>query len=187
MSTFSRAVAATALTLAAASGVTTLASAAPMHTAHRSPIVHVQPLPEPMAMFTTPVIRDEFPRVRHGIAHRPVFIKLTRIESIASPVENSAALADFDDDLGIAVTAGSLVGTGIGAMVGCVGVGAAATPETIGALTIPACLVGAAAVAPIGAIIGTLIAGGPTLLIAGGNYLGTLLSAPGTSVYAVHH
>ncbi|QII07927.1 ammonium transporter [Rhodococcoides fascians A25f] len=95
--------------------------------------------------------------------------------TVASPEENLAAQQNFASQLGIATAVGGLTGTAIGVGVGFLaglplaGVG--------GVVTIPIA-------ATVGGIIGTIVAGGPTLVVAGIDLINTLNAAPGTTVYA---
>jgi hypothetical protein len=91
---------------------------------------------------------------------------------VASREENDRAFAQFGTQVGIAVTVGSLVGTIAGAGIGC-------------ALTIPAgCLPGMVTGAGIGGVLGTIVAGGPTLGVSAYQLWETYNAAPGTSIYA---
>ena len=94
--------------------------------------------------------------------------------TVASPEENFAAQENFQSQLGLATAIGGFTGTAIGAVVGFIS-GGAITPAVLA--TIPT-------FAAVGGIIGTIIAGGPTLVVAGIELLNTLNAAPGTSVYA---
>lgn len=93
---------------------------------------------------------------------------------VASTEENLVAQQTFVTQLGIASAIGGFTGTAIGAIAGAI----------IGAPT----LAGVIATIPIGAgvggVIGTIVAGGPTLVIAGIDLINTLNAAPGTSKYA---
>nr|WP_238559022.1 hypothetical protein [Rhodococcus rhodnii] len=91
---------------------------------------------------------------------------------VASRQENDRALAAFGTQVGIATTVGGLAGTALGAGIGCV-------------VTLPAgCVAGAVTGAGIGGVVGTIVAGGPTLIVSGIQLAETLNAAPGTSPYA---
>ncbi|MGU3432683.1 ammonium transporter [Actinomycetes bacterium M1A6_2h] len=96
--------------------------------------------------------------------------------NVASPDENLKAQQAFTSQLGLATAVGGLTGTIIGAGIGCI---AGGTP-----LVLPTCLAGAVTGAGIGGVVGTIAAGGPTLVIAGIDYLNTLNAAPGTTQWA---
>ncbi|OZD01834.1 hypothetical protein CH275_18755 [Rhodococcus sp. 06-235-1A] len=92
--------------------------------------------------------------------------------TVASPEENLAAQQNFSSQLGIATAIGGLTGTAIGAAIGCV-------------VTLTAgCLPGLVTGAGVGGVIGTITAGGPTLVVAGIDLINTLNAAPGTTVWA---
>ncbi|MBF6298573.1 ammonium transporter [Nocardia amamiensis] len=92
---------------------------------------------------------------------------------VASPQENQQAMDAFLSQFGIATAVGGFIGTIVGALVGLTGI--------IGGPTVIASVIAGAGV---GAIIGTIIAGGPTLIVAGIDLLGTLNAAPGTTKWA---
>ncbi|KLL97077.1 hypothetical protein NJ76_10160 [Rhodococcus sp. IITR03] len=110
------------------------------------------------------------PEDKVGASLTPVALKLT---DVASPDENLKAQQNFTSQLGIATAVGGLAGTIIGAVVG--GLGLLGGP--VGLASIP---LGAT----VGGIIGTIVAGGPTLAIAGIGLIQTLAAPPGTTVYA---
>ncbi|QHG82245.1 ammonium transporter [Rhodococcus rhodochrous] len=110
------------------------------------------------------------PEDKVGASLTPVALKLT---DVASPDENLKAQQNFASQLGIATAVGGLAGTIIGAVVG--GLGLLGGP--VGLASIP---LGAT----VGGIIGTIVAGGPTLAIAGIGLIQTLAAPPGTTVYA---
>ncbi|MDC3727428.1 MULTISPECIES: ammonium transporter [Rhodococcus] len=110
------------------------------------------------------------PEDKVGASLTPVALKLT---DVASPDENLKAQQNFASQLGIATAVGGLAGTIIGAVVG--GLGLLGGP--VGLASIP---LGAT----VGGIIGTIVAGGPTLAIAGIGLIQTLVAPPGTTVYA---
>ncbi|MEK8073359.1 ammonium transporter [Rhodococcoides navarretei] len=93
--------------------------------------------------------------------------------TVASPEENLKAQQNFSSQLGIATAIGGLTGTIIGAGLGLIGI-------IGGPAVIPAVVTGAG----IGGIVGTIIAGGPTLVVAGIDLINTLNAAPGTTVWA---
>lgn len=99
---------------------------------------------------------------------RPVAVK-----PVASPKENLLAQQTFASQFGIATAIGALIGTAVGALVGLTGI--------VGGPTVVASVVAGAA---IGGVIGTLVVGGPTLIIAGIDLINTLMAAPGTTKYA---
>ncbi|MBF6334171.1 ammonium transporter [Nocardia transvalensis] len=90
---------------------------------------------------------------------------------VASLAENQRAMDAFASQFGIATAIGGFIGTAIGAVVGGI-IGLAGGP-----LDLAAIVVGAA----IGGIIGTLVVGGPTLIIAGIDLINTLAAPPGTT------
>ncbi|AWZ26439.1 ammonium transporter [Rhodococcus pyridinivorans] len=110
------------------------------------------------------------PEDKVGASLTPVALKLT---DVASPDENLKAQQNFASQLGIATAVGGLAGTIIGAVVG--GLGLLGGP--VGLASIP---LGAG----IGGVIGTIVAGGPTLIVAGIGLIQTLAAPPGTTVYA---
>ncbi|MFI6046200.1 ammonium transporter [Nocardia sp. NPDC051321] len=89
---------------------------------------------------------------------------------IASPFENQRAQDSFLSQFGIATAIGGFIGTIIGALVGLTGI--------LGGPTVIASVLAGAAV---GGIIGTIVAGGPTLIVAGIDLISTLTAAPGTT------
>ncbi|WP_405167367.1 ammonium transporter [Nocardia sp. NBC_01499] len=89
---------------------------------------------------------------------------------IASPYENQRAQDAFLSQFGIATAVGGFIGTVIGAAVGLTGI--------LGGPTVIASVLAGAAV---GGIIGTIVAGGPTLIVAGIDLINTLTAAPGTT------
>lgn len=92
---------------------------------------------------------------------------------VASTEENLIAQQTFATQLGIATAIGGFTGTVIGAIAG--GLGFLGGP--VGLASVP---LGAT----VGGIIGTIIAGGPTLVVAGIDLINTLQAAPGTSKFA---
>ena len=96
-------------------------------------------------------------------------------QNVASPAENLKAEQAFQSQLALASAVGGLTGTIIGAVAGAVlGLPLLGAGSVI---TIP--IAGAA-----GGFIGTLVAGGPTLVVAGLDLLNTYNSAPGTTKFA---
>ncbi|MEC3955195.1 ammonium transporter [Nocardia sp. CDC153] len=95
------------------------------------------------------------------------------LHPVASLNENQRAMNAFSSQFGIATAIGSFVGLAIGAAVGAIGFLGGA----FGLATVPVA-------AGIGAIIGTLVVGGPALLIAGIDLISTLTGAPGTTKWA---
>lgn len=114
----------------------------------------------------TPVAPED--KVARGLT--PVSLKLS---DVASPEENLKAQQNFSSQLAIATAVGGLTGTVIGALVG-----------GLGFLGGPAGLASVPLGAGIGGVIGTIVAGGPTLVIAGIGLIQTLTAPPGTTQYA---
>ncbi|MFE1596204.1 ammonium transporter [Nocardia sp. NPDC058705] len=132
-------------------------------------------------------VRDgafEYP-LPHSIREDSTVLELTAVKDVAaarpnltpvaSPAENSAAQANFASTFGLATAVGSFVGMGIGAVIGLV-IGAAAG----GVGAIPGLITGAS----VGGVIGTLVVGGPTLIIAGMDLINTYTAPPGTTQWA---
>ncbi|WP_040833338.1 hypothetical protein [Nocardia brevicatena] len=94
---------------------------------------------------------------------------------VASPLENQRAQNDFLSQFGLATAVGGFIGLALGGVIGLL-VGAAA--GGVGAL--PGVVLGAS----IGSIIGTIVAGGPTLVVAGIELINTLNAPPGTTKWA---
>ena len=92
---------------------------------------------------------------------------------VASPDENLKAQQTFSSQLGIATAIRGLTGTIIGAALGLIGI--------VGGPTVIASVITGAG---IGGVVGTIIAGGPTLVIAGIDLIGTLTAPPGTTKFA---
>ncbi|WP_067671339.1 hypothetical protein [Nocardia miyunensis] len=96
-------------------------------------------------------------------------------KDIASPQEDNAAMTDFATKFGLATGIGSFVGMAIGAVVGCIfglplfGVG---------------CLAGIPVGATLGGVIGTIAAGGPTLVAAGMDLINTMQKPAGKTKWA---
>ncbi|MBY6708539.1 ammonium transporter [Rhodococcus sp. BP-241] len=95
--------------------------------------------------------------------------------TVASPAENTAAEQSFASQLGLATSIGGLTGTIVGAVIGGI----------IGAPTIAGVLATIPTGAAVGGVIGTIVAGGPTLVVAGIDLLNTYNAAPGTSKFAL--
>ncbi|MFE5290250.1 ammonium transporter [Nocardia sp. NPDC056611] len=95
------------------------------------------------------------------------------LHPVASLTENQLAMQAFASQFGIATAIGSFVGLALGAAVGLIGF--AGGPA--GLATVPVA-------ATVGAIIGTLVVGGPALVIAGVDLISTLTAAPGTTKWA---
>jgi hypothetical protein len=89
---------------------------------------------------------------------------------VASALENERALDAFNTQLSVATGIGTLLGTALGAVAGLVGI--------IGGVTVVASVITGAT---LGGIIGTLVVGGPALLIAGIDLAGTFIAPPGTT------
>ncbi|WP_433713356.1 ammonium transporter [Nocardia sp. CA-084685] len=89
---------------------------------------------------------------------------------VASARENLRAQDNFLSQFGIATAIGGFIGTVIGALVGLTGI--------VGGPTVIASVLAGAG---IGGIIGTLVVGGPALIIAGIDLLDTLSAPPGTT------
>lgn len=99
----------------------------------------------------------------------PIGIEPTALEqNVASPDENLKAQNNFASQLGLATAVGGLAGTIVGAVVG--------------GLLVPG--IGLVPGAGAGGVIGTVIVGGPTLVIAGVDFVNTLLAPPGTTQWA---
>ncbi|SNT31349.1 hypothetical protein [Rhodococcoides kyotonense] len=92
---------------------------------------------------------------------------------VASPDENLKAQQTFASQLGLATAIGGFTGTAIG-----FGIGA------IGFLGGPVALATIPTFAAIGGIVGTIVAGGPTLVVAGIDLINTLNAPPGTTKFA---
>lgn len=94
------------------------------------------------------------------------------LKPVASTQENNAALDNFSKITGAAATGGGLVGTGVGAVIGCI-------------VTLPVCLPGLVTGAGIGGVVGTLAFGGPALVATGVDLAQTYMAEPGTTHWAV--
>ncbi|MEU7630944.1 ammonium transporter [Nocardia sp. NPDC049220] len=89
---------------------------------------------------------------------------------VASPFENQQAMNAFQSQFGIATAIGGFIGTVLGGLVG-----------LIFLITGPGVIASVLAGAGIGAIIGTIAVGGPTLIVAGIDLVNTLNAPPGTT------
>ncbi|MFZ2175791.1 MAG: ammonium transporter [Rhodococcus sp. (in: high G+C Gram-positive bacteria)] len=95
------------------------------------------------------------------------------LHDVASVEENTRAQTNFAQQLGMATAVGGLAGTVIGGTIGLVGL-----------LAGPVALATVPTFAAVGAIAGTVIVGGPMLVIAGIQLAETLNAAPGTTMWA---
>ncbi|WP_336087104.1 ammonium transporter [Nocardia sp. SSK8] len=133
-------------------------------------------------------VRDgsfEYP-LPHSVSQDRTVLEITPVKDVAaakpnltpvaSPAENYAAQANFASTFGLATAIGSFVGMGLGAVIGLI-VGGVVIPG-IGA--VPGFITGAS----VGGIIGSLIVGGPTLIVAGMDLINTLAAPPGTTQWA---
>ncbi|MGW0182586.1 ammonium transporter [Nocardia sp. NPDC003345] len=98
----------------------------------------------------------------------------TTAQPIASPQENLSAQNNFASQFGLATAIGGFVGTAIGALIGL----AVTLPTGVG---IPAGIISGAT---LGGIIGTIVVGGPALVISAVDLVNTLAAAPGTTQWA---
>lgn len=95
-------------------------------------------------------------------------------QEIASQSDNDAAMSSWSAKVGVATTAGSLIGAGTGFVLGCA-IGGVVTAPTL--VFVPlGCLTGGVTGAGIGGVVGTLAVGGPTAVIAGVEMVQVLLS-----------
>lgn len=95
-------------------------------------------------------------------------------QAIASQADNDAAMSSWSAKVGVATTAGSLIGAGTGFVLGCA-IGGVVTAPTL--VFIPlGCLTGGVTGAGIGGVVGTLVVGGPTAVIAGVEMVQVLLT-----------
>lgn len=105
------------------------------------------------------------------------------LKPVASTKENQAAQEAFASQLGIASAVGGFAGTVVGAVVG--GILGAGAGLAAGVVATPLTILGGVATgAGAGAIIGTIVAGGPTLVVAGIDLVQTLTAPPGTTKFA---
>ncbi|MGW5387230.1 hypothetical protein [Nocardia sp. NPDC003963] len=93
---------------------------------------------------------------------------------IASQADNDQAMSSWSAKVGVATTAGSLIGAGTGFVIGCA-LGGVVTSPTVVFIPI-GCLTGGVTGAGIGGVVGTLVVGGPTAVIAGIEMVQVLLS-----------
>ncbi|MBA4859499.1 MULTISPECIES: hypothetical protein [Nocardia] len=107
----------------------------------------------------------ELTAVKDASKARPV-----PVTPVASLEENQRAMDAFAAQFGIATAIGGFIGTALGALVGLTGI--------IGGPTVIASVIAGASV---GAIIGTLVVGGPALVVAGIDLINTLTAPPGTT------
>lgn len=95
-------------------------------------------------------------------------------QEIASQADNDAAMSSWSAKVGVATTAGSLIGAGTGFVLGCA-IGGIVTVPTV--VFVPlGCLTGGVTGAGIGGVVGTLAVGGPTAVIAGVEMVQVLLT-----------
>lgn len=106
------------------------------------------------------------------------------VKPVASLIENQRAQDAFATQFGIATAIGGFTGTAVGAVLGTLlGIAFAGAvclvPPIIQCVvtTLPIIAAGAA----VGAIIGTIVVGGPALAIAGTDLINTLIAPPGTT------
>lgn len=91
-----------------------------------------------------------------------------------TPAQNNAAMQEFTSTVGVATTTGGLIGTGVGAVLGCI-IGGVVTAPTV--VFVPVgCLTVGATFAAGGGVIGTLVVGGPTAVIKGVQMVQVLLT-----------
>lgn len=95
------------------------------------------------------------------------------LQPVASLAENQLAMQTFASQFGIATAIGSFVGLAVGGAIGLIGFLGGA----FGFATVPLA-------ATVGAIIGTLVVGGPALVVAGVDLISTLTAAPGSTKWA---
>ncbi|WP_431963878.1 ammonium transporter [Nocardia sp. bgisy134] len=107
----------------------------------------------------------ELTAVKNAAQARPV-----QATPVASLMENQQAMNAFASQFGIATAVGGFIGTALGALIGLTGI-----------ITGPGVIASVITGASIGGIIGTIIVGGPTLVVAGIDLLSTLTAAPGTT------
>lgn len=95
-------------------------------------------------------------------------------KEVASQAENTEAMGAWSAKVGVATTAGSLIGAGMGFVLGCA-LGGIVTGVTV--IFVPVgCLTGGVTGAGIGGVVGTLVVGGPTAVIAGIEMVQVLLA-----------
>ncbi|MBJ8348680.1 ammonium transporter [Antrihabitans sp. YC2-6] len=96
------------------------------------------------------------------------------VRNVASPLENQRAINDYLQQFALASAIGGLAGTAVGLAIGCI-LGVPLIATVAGFLGV--CAAGAA----VGGVVGTIIAGGPTLAVAGVDLINSLNAAPGTT------
>lgn len=104
------------------------------------------------------------------------------LHPVASPMENLAAQQTFLAQFGTATAVGGFGGTVVGAVIGCA-IGGVVTIPTVVFVPI-GCLTGAVTGAALGGIVGTVVVGGPTLIVSGSELIAALTAAPGTTKWA---
>ncbi|UFS93330.1 ammonium transporter [Nocardia huaxiensis] len=114
------------------------------------------------------VVKD--PATARPVAATPRKAAPATAAPIASPAEDQKAIDSFRAKLGFATAVGGFIGSLLGGAVGLLGI--------IGGPTVIASVIAGVA---FGGAVGTLIAGGPTLVAAGLDLLSTLTAAPGTT------
>ncbi|MEV6392580.1 ammonium transporter [Nocardia xishanensis] len=107
----------------------------------------------------------ELTAVKNTAQARPV-----QAVPVASLMENQQAMNAFASQFGIATAVGGFIGTALGALVGLAGI-----------ITGPGVIASVITGASIGGIIGTILVGGPALVVAGIDLISTLTAAPGTT------
>ncbi|WP_019931361.1 ammonium transporter [Nocardia sp. BMG111209] len=105
--------------------------------------------------------------VKDAATARPAPVAAT---PVASALENERALDAFNTQLSVATGIGTLLGTALGAVAGLIGI--------VGGVTVVASVITGAT---LGGIIGTLVVGGPALMIAGIDLAGTFIAPAGTT------
>ncbi|MEV0250466.1 ammonium transporter [Nocardia sp. NPDC050712] len=95
------------------------------------------------------------------------------ITPVASPIENRRAMDQFTSQFAVASSIGGFLGTVIGAGIGLIGF-------LGGAFGLATIVTGAA----LGGLIGTLVVGGPTLIVAGIELIQTLNAPDGSTKWA---
>lgn len=105
--------------------------------------------------------------VKDETTARPAPVRAT---PVATALENERALDAFGTELSVATGVGTLIGTAIGAAVGMIGI--------IGGATVIASVITGAT---LGGIVGTLVFGGPALVIAALDLIGTFIAPPNST------
>lgn len=103
----------------------------------------------------------------------------TGTATAASPAENKASVDNFNTITGAATTGGTIAGTGIGLVTGCI-IGGVATGPFLPA----GCAAGAIPGAALGGAIGTVAVGGPAAVATLVDVGQTHLAAPETTHWA---